>query len=83
MRAVTRLERHDNNRNMHRYYSMYVTETLFGTWALVRTWGRVGSRHGQRSESWYSLKPEASRAALRAKNGKMKRGYQVPISFPS
>jgi predicted DNA-binding WGR domain protein len=37
-----RLTRYDPGRNMARYYAISVEQTLFGDWALVRDWGRIG-----------------------------------------
>lgn len=33
----------DPAQNKLRYYAMSVQPTLFGEWALVRQWGRIGS----------------------------------------
>lgn len=40
----TYLERIDHARNMARYYRLSVVKTLFGEWAMVREWGRIGRR---------------------------------------
>jgi predicted DNA-binding WGR domain protein len=37
------LEKHNPDKNMHRFYAMHVTQTIFGDWALIREWGRIGS----------------------------------------
>src|SRR5260370_20475350 len=37
------LERGDESCNMARYYVLSVEPTLFGDFALVRQWGRIGS----------------------------------------
>ncbi len=29
-------------RNQKRFYTITVTRTLFGSWAMVREWGRIG-----------------------------------------
>ena len=36
------LEKHDDEKNQHRYYVLSVQPSLFGTWSLIRTWGRIG-----------------------------------------
>ena len=36
------LEKRVPARNQHRFYTITVTRTLFGSWALVREWGRIG-----------------------------------------
>lgn len=35
-----RLERREPARNRQRFYTILVTPTLFGAWAMVREWGR-------------------------------------------
>jgi predicted DNA-binding WGR domain protein len=37
-----RLERREPARNRQRFYAITVTRTRFGSWALVREWGRIG-----------------------------------------
>ena len=37
------LTRSDPDRNMHRFYALDVTPTLFGNWAIIVEWGRIGS----------------------------------------
>jgi predicted DNA-binding WGR domain protein len=37
------LRRIDPDRNMARFYTMSLQPTLFGEWALLREWGRIGS----------------------------------------
>ena len=43
MRDGMHLHRVDPDRNMTRFYSMSVQPNLFGEWALLREWGRIGS----------------------------------------
>jgi predicted DNA-binding WGR domain protein len=43
MRDSMHLRRIDPDRNMARFYSMSVQPNLFGEWALLREWGRIGS----------------------------------------
>lgn len=38
------LERKDPQRNMARFYTMRLLPTLFGDIALIRSWGRLGTR---------------------------------------
>ncbi len=45
---------------MARYYRMLIAPTLFGEWALVREWGRIGSSGTVRAE----LYPNAGAALL-------------------
>ncbi len=45
---MIRLTRSDPSRNMHRFYAVQLAPTLFGEWALVAEWGRIGSpREGE------------------------------------
>ena len=37
------LTRTDPTRNMARFYTMALQPTLFGEWALLKEWGRIGS----------------------------------------
>ena len=43
MTGSMHLRRIDPDRNMARFYTMSVQPTLFGEWALLREWGRIGS----------------------------------------
>jgi predicted DNA-binding WGR domain protein len=42
------LRRHDSTRNVSRYYVLAIEPSLYGDAALVRAWGRIGSRGRQR-----------------------------------
>lgn len=37
-------QRIDPSKNMARYYTLYLQQTLFGETSLVRCWGRIGAR---------------------------------------
>lgn len=69
------LERHDPDRNMHRFYQIYVVPGIFGDWSLVREWGRVGSP-GTVRKDWFASKQEAEMAGLEISHAKQKKGYQ-------
>jgi predicted DNA-binding WGR domain protein len=75
-RSLTRiyLERHDPARNMARFYSLTVTPTLFGEWALIREWGRIGSP-GTVRELWFKTEAEAVDERRKLSRLKEKRGY--------
>jgi len=53
-----RLERCKPARNIQRFYAITVTRTLFGTWAMVREWGRIGQR-GTVRETWFETEGQA------------------------
>ncbi|MDD5581311.1 MAG: WGR domain-containing protein [Methylobacter sp.] len=69
------LERHDPDKNMHRFYQLHVTPGLFGDWALVREWGRAGSP-GTVRKDWFESEDEAQTARQRLVEVKQKKGYQ-------
>ena len=43
-----RLEKINAEERQRRFYVMNVSRTLFGDWCLIREWGRIGSKGGQR-----------------------------------
>jgi predicted DNA-binding WGR domain protein len=53
-----RLERREPARNIQRFYAITVTRTLFGSWAMVREWGRIG-QPGTVRETWFETEGEA------------------------
>ncbi len=69
------LERKDLDRNMHRFYAMQLSPTLFGEWALIRRWGRIGSQ-GQKLEQWFASLAEAQIALNKWQAVKEKKGYR-------
>lgn len=74
------LEKRDPARNMQRFYRVSVAPTLFGEFALVREWGRIGRRGGSRMEIWFDSEDEAQRCGLEMAAAKQRRGYQpLPV----
>jgi predicted DNA-binding WGR domain protein len=69
------LERHDPDKNIHRFYQMYVMPGIFGDWSLVREWGRVGSPGTVRKE-WFASEAEAVIAGEKLSDVKRKKGYR-------
>lgn len=69
------LEKRDPARNMQRYYRVSVSPTLFGEFALVREWGRIGQRGGSRMEQWFANEAEAIRSGNIIMATKRRRGY--------
>jgi predicted DNA-binding WGR domain protein len=51
---------------MMRFYAIWIAPTLFGEWAMVREWGRVGSP-GRLGESWFATEKIANQAGLTLK----------------
>lgn len=68
------LERIDASRRMARFYAIRVERTLFGDWAVIYRWGRIGAR-GRRQEECMATRKDATRAAARKLRGKEQRGY--------
>ena len=69
------LTRTHHDRNMRRFYALDVAPTLFGEWALIAEWGRIG-QSGMVQTSTFA--DEASGGAAQAKRiaVKQRRGYQ-------
>lgn len=58
--------------------AIFTSATLFGEWALIRSWGRIGST-GQKLEQWFTSLNEAQVTLEKLKQAKIKRGYQIPM----
>lgn len=76
------LEKRKTEDNMQRFYALHVVQTIFGDWALVREWGRIGSG-GTVRELWFDTEQEALTARDRLQDTKQKRGYQCPRNHKS
>lgn len=76
--TIAYLEKRDAAKNMQRYYHVYITPTLFGEYAMVREWGRLGRRGGNRMESWFASKEDAIRSGQQMAETKRRRGYASP-----
>ena len=73
MQAVY-LERIDPSRNVARFYQVDIRPTLFGEWAVVAQWGRIGT-YGRTREDWFSSLTDAEAARHRRVSRKRRRGY--------
>jgi predicted DNA-binding WGR domain protein len=69
------LERHDPDKNMHRFYQIYVVPGIFGDWSVIREWGRAGSP-GTVRKDWFDSEEEAIAAGEMLREAKRKKGYQ-------
>jgi predicted DNA-binding WGR domain protein len=63
---------------MHRFYAMHLVPTLFGEWALVAEWGRIGSPSTIR-EKLFRTQGSAQAAITKRLRIKTRRGY-IPVS---
>ncbi len=77
----TYLTRHDPDKNMHRFYQTLVTPGIFGDWALMIEWGRIGSP-GTVRNVWFTTQEAALQAEQKLCTAKRKKGYQAipPLS---
>ena len=71
-----RLERREPTHNRLRFYNIAVTRTLFGSWAMVREWGRIG-QPGTVRETWFETETAASEAGEQVRQRKERRGYRA------
>ena len=76
MTPVVHLERREPAYNRLRFYNIVVTPTLFGGWALVREWGRIG-QPGTVWETWFASESAALEAGKRLCQRKERRGYRL------
>jgi len=68
------MERCDSSRNLARFYEVDIQPTLFGDWAVVCRWGRIGTE-GRVRQDWFSSLPEAQSAQAHRVARKCRRGY--------
>ena len=70
------LERREPARNRMWFYIIAVTSTLFGSWALIREWGRIG-QPGTVRETGFDTESAAIEAGEQWRERKEKRGYRA------
>ena len=68
------LRRIDPLRNMARFYVLDLQPTLFGEWALLKEWGRIG-RGGQCRCAVFPSRAEAEAALARELRRRERRSY--------
>jgi len=68
------MSRVDSDLNMDRFYSVRLTQSLFGEVGVERQWGRR-STCGRRRLDWYEDEREAKSALLDLVRSKLSRGY--------
>ncbi|MGO4440592.1 WGR domain-containing protein [Rhizobium sp. RAF56] len=69
------LKRLDAARNMARFYGLSIEPSLFAGSALLRSWGRIGTK-GRSRVVLYGDVEEARAALERLAAAKLKRGYR-------
>lgn len=72
--AAEMLFRVDPDCNMARFYKIDVQPTLFGSWALIREWGRIG-HSGTVRRTDFQTEDQARCAGSRQQFVKQRRGY--------
>ena len=75
------LHRINLDRNMARFYSMTPQPTLFGEWALLREWGRIGSA-GRLVSGRFASEEEAALTMAQHLKAKLSKGYEVQNGRP-
>ena len=70
------LTRTDPARTMARFYAMTLQPTLFGEWALLREWGRIGSA-GRLVSARFASEQDAARAMEAHLKAKLSKGYEA------
>ncbi len=70
------LERREPASNRQRFYTILVTPTLFGAWAMVREWGRIG-QPGTVRETGFETEGAARAAGAVVLQRKEKHGYRT------
>ena len=70
------LERREPTQNMKRFHAITVTRTLFGSWAVIREWGRIGQL-GTVREAWFETEEAAGAAGEQWRQRKERRGYRA------
>ncbi|SDQ53322.1 WGR domain-containing protein [Pseudoxanthomonas sp. CF125] len=70
------LQQHPTAGESPRYVQLTLQPDLFGGWELLRETGQLGGR-AQLKREQYLLQDEATAAFEKARDGHIKRGYQV------
>ena len=72
----TYLEKHNDEKNQHRFYVLSIDRNLFGGWSVIRRWGRVGSRGGRQKIDLYDDFSSAQSGFEKKEQEKLRRDYQ-------
>jgi predicted DNA-binding WGR domain protein len=59
-----------------RFYSINLSQDLLGGWVLMREWGQPGGRNSAKRELFLD-REDALNALANARDGQIKRGFQV------
>ena len=72
----TYLEKHNIEKNLHRFWAISVQPNLFGGWSVIRRWGRVGSRGGRQKIDLYDDLESAKQVFQKKEREKLQRDYR-------
>jgi predicted DNA-binding WGR domain protein len=75
--GVRRFVRVDPERNIRRWYTIAWGPTLFGNWAVVRSWGRVGTNWAQCKSEMFDDDEAAYTQAQALTQRRLRRGYRL------
>ena len=64
------------NRNVWKFYNVTVERTLFDEWAVIRSWGRIGTT-GSRRRNLVDGPGEALDMIGKISEAKTKQGYKI------
>ena len=74
------MERSDHTRNLALFYQVDIQPTLFGDWAVICRWGRIGT-YGRIRQDWFAFLPDAEASHARRVAHKHRRGYSQSASL--
>lgn len=70
------LEQHRPDKNRFRFYAVDLERDLFGTWIVIRRWGRIGASERRVTVSFETFEAAQSHVSAIC-HQKEKRGYVV------
>lgn len=77
-----RLEKIIPAKRQRRFYELSVSKTLFGEWCLIREWGRIGTKGGQKMAVYLETEEAAASELEYLKAAKNRRGYAtIPVQL--
>ncbi len=74
-----RFERVAPEKNCYREYEISIAQDLFGEWAVIRSWGRIGAPQRQMTTSFLT-RDDAMALAKQIARRRLSRGYCVAVS---
>jgi predicted DNA-binding WGR domain protein len=75
--SVRQFVKIDPQRHEHRWYAIAWGPTLFGSWAVVRSWGRIGTSWAQCKSEIFKDDESACIEAEAQTKRRLRRGYRL------